>query len=94
MYLCPGSRLYGILLITKVERFFVTALQIKDPAFRRDPSYSTQWLVNKLLLTATHAITAIQTLITCSAPHRNMSASITSRGIALHALRGYVHRIH
>jgi hypothetical protein len=47
----------------------------------------------QLFLTATHAVSAIQTLVTSAAPHGDMSAGITSRCIALHAFGGHVHGI-
>lgn len=44
----------------------------------------------KIYLAATHAVTAIEAFIAGSAADGNMSAGITGRGIALHALRGCI----
>ena len=46
------------------------------------------------LLTATHTISAIQTLVAGAAAHGDMSAGITCRRIALHALSRMIYCIH
>ena len=67
----------------------------QNPALRRDRLVRKHRIgfTVQSILTAAHAITTIQTFITSATSDSYVSACITSRRIALHALGCYVYGI-
>ncbi len=51
------------------------------------------FVLNQTILTAAHAVSAIQAFVAGAAAYGDMSAGIAGRCIALHALGGCIHRI-
>ena len=75
----PGCRINGyILYLVFQSKHFIlpSTLRGKGPGLR---------------LTATALVTAIITLITSAAPHHDVAADITGRGITLHTLCSSAH---
>lgn len=82
----------NIIFTTLICRILLRRIDIKN---------ATPWsgalfmfVLNQTILTAAHAVTAIQTLVTGAASYGNVPAGIAGRCIALHAFGCCIYRIH